>query len=130
MWMIGAPFATGYSCTMANDGDDTSRGAAPSSVAMARARKVFPAQAIAVDVDDRRAVRDRVLMHDGERRRRHLARIGAKLRGDGAREKGLPRAEVADEMYDGVARQRAGDLAAGRGRRSFVGAEVRRHRSF
>src|SRR5438105_1921913 len=41
--MIGGPVATGYSCTIANDGDATSRGSAPSSVAIARARNVFPA---------------------------------------------------------------------------------------
>ena len=43
MWTTGAPFAIGYSCTIANDGELTSRGSAPSSVAMARARNVLPA---------------------------------------------------------------------------------------
>src|SRR5438874_3848008 len=41
--MIGAPFGIGYSCTIANDGDATSRGSAPSSAAIARTRNVFPA---------------------------------------------------------------------------------------
>src|ERR1019366_5972003 len=43
MWMIGAWPATRYSWTIANDGDATSSGFAPSSEAMARARKVLPA---------------------------------------------------------------------------------------
>src|SRR5205823_10398802 len=41
------------------------------------------AEAVAVDVDDRRAVRDRILVDDRERRRAALARIGAELHGDG-----------------------------------------------
>src|SRR5689334_6155417 len=43
MWMIGAPPAIGYSWTIANEGDATSRGSAPSSAAIARARNVLPA---------------------------------------------------------------------------------------
>src|ERR1041385_7694896 len=43
MWMMGGPPATGYSCTMANDGDATSCGSAPSAAAMARTRNVLPA---------------------------------------------------------------------------------------
>src|SRR3954466_7797650 len=43
MWMIGARPGTGYSCTMANDGDATSAGFAPSSAAIARTRNVLPA---------------------------------------------------------------------------------------
>src|SRR3954454_848366 len=41
--MIGGALRRGYSYTMANDGDATSRGSAPSSDAMARARNVLPA---------------------------------------------------------------------------------------
>src|SRR5688572_914085 len=40
--MIGAPFGIGYSCTIANDGELTSSGSAPSSAAMARTRNVLP----------------------------------------------------------------------------------------
>src|ERR1051325_5818135 len=40
--MIGGRPGSGYSCTIANDGELTSRGSAPSSVAMARARNVLP----------------------------------------------------------------------------------------
>ena len=71
MWMIGAPFAIGYSWTIANDGDATSRGSAPSSV------------------------------------------------GDRAGQERLARAEVADEMDDGVFRQRL--RSRGRQRRRFLG---------
>src|SRR5688572_14477984 len=70
-------------------------------------------QPIGVDVDDRWAALARVLVNDGERGRRDLERIGAQLRGDGPCEKGLARAEVADEMNDGVGWEGAGDLATG-----------------
>ena len=69
----------------------------------------------------------RVLVHDRERRRRDFARIGAELRGDGAREERLARAEVADEVDDGIGIERARDLAAGGGCLVLVTADVRRH---
>src|SRR5690349_768765 len=76
-------------------------------------------------MNDRRAAGNRILVHDRERRRRDLVRIRAKLRGDGADEKRLARAEVANEMHDGVAGERARDLAPrGRGF-GFITAEIR-----
>ena len=52
------------------------------------------------------------------------ARIRAELRGDGAGEKRLARAEVADEVDDGIGRERARDLAARGGGFGFVAAEI------
>src|SRR5882724_849155 len=43
MWMTGGRPGRGYSWMIANDGEATSRGSAPSSAAMARARNVLPA---------------------------------------------------------------------------------------
>src|SRR5260221_4912783 len=43
MWMMGGRPGIGSSWTMAKEGEATSRGSAPNSAAMTRARKVFPA---------------------------------------------------------------------------------------
>src|SRR5260221_7128929 len=43
MWMMGGRPGTGYSWMMANDGEATSSGSAPSSAAIALARSVLPA---------------------------------------------------------------------------------------
>src|SRR5205085_8772444 len=76
-----------------------------------------------VNVNDRRSAGDGILMHDRKRRRRYFARIGAELGGNGAREKCLSGAEVADEMDGGIARQDARDLAAGGDGFRFVAAK-------
>src|SRR5205085_3821826 len=63
--------------------------------------------------------------HDRERRRGHLGRVRAELRGDGTDEERLPSAEITDQVNDGIGRQRARDLAPGGGGVRLIATEIR-----